>query len=450
MLRYYLSLLWIVSVSPWTHGLIVEDFRLSGSIVPSEGLLEAKVNGTWGAVRYISRYNFRDPLDDLVCRTFGYVNESVMQPQDYGTPNAAFTIRHCPVDMTSLQVLNTSCELQAGNPQDDYDNIFKTINCQALKLVDGPSPLEGRLEAGLFGQLQVVYGRTFDEKAANVTCTSLGYRGVRSYNTSTHYGAGKLPLYTRNIQCTGTELSLEQCYHSGDYAASRTPANVVSVACDGGPIKLEQIKGNRSYEGILVGYHDNILYDFVGNVSETTAKTMCSILGFGHVGFSSRAHPGKNLYYFKQDVNCNGHEKYIEECQGELQYCVTQGYSGCYHMSNSLTHVALFCSDYTLENISLSASGVIQVGVNGQLWAVCDAFFTLETANSVCTVLGFHGTGSFAVKTNGDDLDTEILGSIICNPNTKSIIDCHIKHQFSYLSYHPSTECKGYVMLTCN
>ncbi|XP_052790305.1 neurotrypsin-like [Mya arenaria] len=238
MFRCYLSLVWMFSVFLLVEGLIIEDVRLSGTRVPSEGLLEAKVNGTWGAVRYISRYNWRDPLDDLMCRTFGYVNESVMQPRYYGTPHAAFTIRRCPVDMTSLQMLNTSCELQAGNPQSDYDNIFKTINCRALQLVDGPSPLEGRLEAGLFGQLQVVYGRSFDLKAANVTCTSLGYRGVRSCNTSMQYGARKLPLYTRNIQCTGTELSLEQCYHSGDYAASRTPANVVSVACDGGPLKL--------------------------------------------------------------------------------------------------------------------------------------------------------------------------------------------------------------------
>ncbi|XP_052790681.1 neurotrypsin-like isoform X2 [Mya arenaria] len=448
MFRCYLSFMWMYSVFLLVEGLIIEDFRLSGSRVPSEGMLEAKVNGTWGAVRYLSRYNWRDPLDDLICRTFGYVNESVMQPQYYGTPDAAFTIKRCPVDVTSLQMLNTSCELEAGNQQLDYDNIFKTINCRALKLVDGPSVLEGRLEAGLFGELQAVYGRAFDERAANVTCTSLGYRGVRSYNTSTHYGAGKLPLYTRNIQCTGTELSLEQCYHSGDYAASRTPADVVSVACDGGPLKLEQVKGNRSFEGILVGYHDNIWYDFVGEVSETTAKTMCSILGFGHVGFSSRAHLYKNVYYYKQGVNCNGHEKYIEECEGELNYCVTQGYFYCTQMFS--TFVALFCSDYTLETISLSATGVIQVGVNGQLWAICDDYFTPETANSVCAVLGFHGIGDIDVKITDDNLDMEILGSIICKPNATRVIDCHNKHQFGYRPYDKSAECRSYVMLTCD
>ncbi|WAR30477.1 C163B-like protein [Mya arenaria] len=216
---------------------------------------------------------------------------------------------------------------------------------EALQLVDGPSPLEGRLEAGLFGQLQAVYGRTFDEKAANVTCTSLGYP---------------------------------------------------------------------------------------------------------HVGFATRAHPGKNLHYYKQNIVCQGHEKYIEECQGELKYCVEQRYYHCTIMSNSLTHVALFCSDYTLENISLSATGVIQVGVNGQIWAVCDAYFTPETANSVCTVLGFHGTESFDVKTTGDNSVIEILGSIICKPNATSVIDCHIKHQFSYRPYDSSAECRNYVLLTCN
>jgi len=46
----------------------------------------------------------------------------------------------------------------------------------ALRLANGPSELEGRLEAGLHGQLQSVCGYGFDDKAANVACKSRGFR----------------------------------------------------------------------------------------------------------------------------------------------------------------------------------------------------------------------------------------------------------------------------------
>lgn len=46
---------------------------------------------------------------------------------------------------------------------------------------------------------------------------------------------------------------------------------------------LIPIHGNRSYEGLLTGVHGNETFDILGTVSETTAKTVCSMLGFGYV-----------------------------------------------------------------------------------------------------------------------------------------------------------------------
>ncbi|XP_052783649.1 neurotrypsin-like isoform X2 [Mya arenaria] len=443
-------LLWISVVPLWIHGLVIEDFVLSGPGLPSAGLLMAKVNGTYGAVRYNSRFQRKDALDDLVCRTFGYVNESVVHPPHWPqlyTTEAALSINGCPDSLSSLYELNTSCKIIPGTFPYALDNLFKIVSCIPLVLVDGPSPLEGRLEAGLFGQLQTVCGHGFDGKAANVTCTSLG--GMRTFRTTTENVPGKLPLYTRNIQCTGNEPSLEMCRHTGDPAAPCTRTGVVSVACHGGPLKLEPVMGNRSYEGILVGYHDNLWYDVIGQVSETTAKTFCSILGYGHVGFSTSARLVKKMEYYKLDVVCHGQETYIEECQGELKYCLDQRYWE-YFKYDKLIHVVLFCSDYKLDNISLSASGVLQIDVNSQIWAVCAVNFTIETANNICTVLGFRETKSSGMMTAIEEPDMEILGSIYCEPNARSVVDCHIKHQFHNRLYSPSKACKDYVVLTCN
>ncbi|KAH3708945.1 hypothetical protein DPMN_068403 [Dreissena polymorpha] len=56
-------------------GANITGYQLTPNGLPSDGLLQVIIPGScdWGPVRYISRYNCRDPLDDLICKHFGYM-----------------------------------------------------------------------------------------------------------------------------------------------------------------------------------------------------------------------------------------------------------------------------------------------------------------------------------------------------------------------------------------
>ena len=49
----------------------------------------------------------------------------------------------------------------------------------------------------------------------------------------------------------------------------------------GDAIKLETLFNSRPYEGVLVGFHGNMEYNFIGDISSGTAKHMCTLLGYG-------------------------------------------------------------------------------------------------------------------------------------------------------------------------
>ncbi|KAH3708936.1 hypothetical protein DPMN_068394 [Dreissena polymorpha] len=451
LLRFGLACAIIVGCSA---GANITGYRLAPNGLPCDGLLEVNIPGScdWGPVRYISRYNWRDPLDDLICQHFGYVNESVVQPaaKQGSYPDACMTITRCSTDaMKTIHDIPDKCDIQYGPPRSDYDNLYKEIKCIPAQLLDGATPLQGRVEAGLFGQLQSICSLGFDARAANVTCASLGYRrGVTQVWQNSHFGAGLKPIYKRNITCSGDELSLELCNHSNTDIPGCDGSNVVGIECKGDMIKLDPLFGSRPYEGILEGFHDDFRYDVIGSVSNTTAKTLCAMLGHGFVGFAGLAIPSRNLHYYKMDVSCSGTEKSINECKGDLEYCVAQRYWHCMTMSNMHRHVALFCSDYELQGLRLNPDGVLLMTVNSKQWAVCEDHFTQQTANEACRILDYTGHPSITTHTAGAN-DTEVLGSLICQENATSLADCHVKHQFSYRPYRVDNACRNYVKLNC-
>ncbi|KAH3708942.1 hypothetical protein DPMN_068400 [Dreissena polymorpha] len=86
--------------------------------------------------------------------------------------------------------------------------------------------------------------------------------------------------------------------------------------------------------------------------------------------------------------------------------------------------------------------------VNLKKWAVCADHFTQQTANAACRILGYTGHTSFSTHTAGAN-DTEVLGSLICRENAARLVDCHLKHQFSYRPYRVDAACTNHVKLAC-
>ena len=83
-----------------------------------------------------------------------------------------------------------------------------------VRLVDGASPNEGRVEVYHDGQWGTVCDDLWDEADATVVCQSLGLPvGVALLDA--HFGQGSGPIWMDNVLCLGPERSLKACGHRG-------------------------------------------------------------------------------------------------------------------------------------------------------------------------------------------------------------------------------------------
>ena len=103
----------------------------------------------------------------------------------------------------------------------------------AVRLVGGPTPLEGRVEIFFFHQWGTVCNSNWGLADATVVCHQLGYlRAVGAHlYASTIYG----PSWYSNVECTGTEMSLTECSSYFTLSGNACPHSQDSgVVCSSG------------------------------------------------------------------------------------------------------------------------------------------------------------------------------------------------------------------------
>ena len=80
-----------------------------------------------------------------------------------------------------------------------------------IRLVDGTSYSNGRLELQWNGQWGTICDRYWDDKDTEVACRHLGFLGAKGHYR--HPGSGS--IWLRNVGCTGNENSILRCGSSG-------------------------------------------------------------------------------------------------------------------------------------------------------------------------------------------------------------------------------------------
>ena len=105
-----------------------------------------------------------------------------------------------------------------------------------IRLVNGATTHEGRVEVFHNDQWGTVCHRYFDNYDAEVICRQLGFGGG-TVRTNSFFGAGVGPIWLNELGCLGTEPNLSLCTHRGwgdDYGCSH--AYDAGVICDGGNV----------------------------------------------------------------------------------------------------------------------------------------------------------------------------------------------------------------------
>ena len=102
----------------------------------------------------------------------------------------------------------------------------------SVRLVEGNTLLEGRVEVFFLGQWGTVCDYNWDLADATVVCRELGYAIAVEAPRSAFFGAGSGPSWYSYVYCTGTELTLTQCSRSISYFGSAcSHSNDAGVVC---------------------------------------------------------------------------------------------------------------------------------------------------------------------------------------------------------------------------
>ena len=84
-----------------------------------------------------------------------------------------------------------------------------------IRLTGGSRRSEGRLEVFWDGSWGTVCDDSFHHRDASVVCHSLGYTGSSQFYPMARFGEGNDQIWMDEVQCTGSEATLDQCAHTG-------------------------------------------------------------------------------------------------------------------------------------------------------------------------------------------------------------------------------------------
>ncbi|XP_017770765.1 PREDICTED: uncharacterized protein LOC108558378 isoform X2 [Nicrophorus vespilloides] len=82
-----------------------------------------------------------------------------------------------------------------------------------LRLVNGTSRNEGRVEIKYHGTWGTICDDDFNDDAAKIVCRELGYRGSAFVVKDAYFGMGSGPIWLDQVFCKGNETQLSECSH---------------------------------------------------------------------------------------------------------------------------------------------------------------------------------------------------------------------------------------------
>ncbi|XP_063951094.1 soluble scavenger receptor cysteine-rich domain-containing protein SSC5D-like isoform X2 [Lytechinus pictus] len=301
------------------------SLRVTGGKDVNEGLLEIYHLGTWGTVCFTEW----DMVDGLVaCRQLGYPGvDMVGLASGQGTGKIWLNTVRC----SGIEKRLDECHhgIWDTNDCDHADDagvrcaLFPEGN-QTLRLVDGETDNEGRLELFLNNEWGTVCDDEFDIDDGEVACRQLGYPGVHSVYGEASFGRGYGSIWLDDMQCSGTELTLTDCLRgiSDHHDCLHTEDVGVRCLARSGDMSVRLVDGPSDKVGRLEVFHDHqwgTVCDDGWDALDT--RVVCQQLGFTENGayFMAADHgygtsTGESSAIFLDTVECIGEEERLEHC----------------------------------------------------------------------------------------------------------------------------------------
>nr|XP_012602452.1 scavenger receptor cysteine-rich domain-containing protein SCART1-like [Microcebus murinus] len=342
-------------------------FRLVNGSSGCDGRVELQVEDTWAPI-CASHWDLPDAT--VLCQQLDCGN-AVATPRGghFGDGNATIwpDAFHCAGTEPHL----FSCPASTlGAPACAPGNSASAV-CSglphALRLRDGQSRCDGRVEVSLDGAWGRVLDRAWDLRGAGVVCRQLGCGGAERAYDAPAPGRGALPVGLSRARCLGNETRLSQCNVSTSLREPAGTSRDAGVVCSGS-LRLRLAAGPGRCAGrveVLHGGAWGTVCDDAWDLRD--AHVVCRQLGCGRaLSALGAAHFGAGTgRIWLDELGCGGHESALWQCPSR-----GWGQHDCGHKEDA----GVFCSEFTdlrLQNHSGPCAGRLEIFYNGTWGGVC-------------------------------------------------------------------------------
>uniref|UniRef100_A0AAY4DAD7 Neurotrypsin n=1 Tax=Denticeps clupeoides TaxID=299321 RepID=A0AAY4DAD7_9TELE len=398
--------------------------RLDGRSSSNGGRLEVFLNGHWGSV---CDTHWTDRDASVVCRQLGLGEiGTALQHSYFGPGSGLFHYERLGCHGNENSLLECRCrKFVTGDC--NHGNEAGVVcaapdgNGAPLRLVGGLEDFEGRVEVYHNGRWGTICDDQWDDIDAEVVCRQLGLGGVPKAWTWAHFGQGTGPIHLDGVQCTGNELSLEECPHGGWGRHNCDHMEDAGVSCNpytDGVVRL--VGADNPWEGRLEVYYAGdwgTVCDDKWN--EQNAQVVCRQLGFskGRVEAVVEAAFGEGSGLILLDeVKCVGTESSMLQCAHS-----EWGHHDCSHTED----VGVRCPLVRLVAGESRKEGRVEVFLNGQWGSVCDDGWNDVNAAVVCRQLGYVGVSKArSMAYFGEGQGPIHLDNVRCSGTEASLGEC--------------------------
>ena len=198
-----------------------------------EGRVEVYYNGTWGIV-CDDGWDFNDA--EVLCRELGYGSAINAKSEEfYGQGSGIIWLSGLNCTGTESSIVNCShsgwgmndcnhssnagvrCAAPNGNVLLQFMYLHLSmynyfISVVKVRLVNGPTEYQGRVEVYYNGEWGTVCSLQWDLNDAAVVCRQLGHGPAVEV---TYYGSANGRIWLHYVDCDGTESNIGNCSHGG-------------------------------------------------------------------------------------------------------------------------------------------------------------------------------------------------------------------------------------------
>ncbi|XP_033638727.1 deleted in malignant brain tumors 1 protein-like isoform X2 [Asterias rubens] len=411
-----------------------DEVRLVGDSAETEGRVEFFDQNTWKTL-CSDDWGFEEVR--ATCRQLGLPEPSAAVPSG-GLFGDGSGYKQSSVACTGLELnlqscswtLSTSCR-NGGASARCGTIVNKEVQEFDLRLNDGQTSLEGRLEMFYQGEWGAVCDSNFNMEEATVACRHLGFQSAdRQKRFSETYN----DYFLNMVNCNGDELNLLDCYHVvNDFACHVNKevglvcSNLPAISMPSYPSlgDLQLVGGSTPYEGrvqVFIGGWSTVCGD---GIDFSWAEQACQKLGFrpaSSVG-SGRYGTGSGPLA-RCPAGVDGFD--TENCQE-----ITSIDPTCTHS----TDVDIVCNgvdkgrqgQVRLVDGSIETEGQVEFFDKNTWKTLCSDDWGIEEVQSTCRQLGLPEPssavppgGSFGRNGAGDTLPN----SIICTGQELTLQNC--------------------------